>query len=114
MRKIKYLNTSFAKFTSIMSVILTGFFAFSYLYDFVNVGIPNQRELSINHYTISSPWYYKTVDLFSTVHFVIGIISLLLISLCVMSLIKNRKKAFYLSSTLLMLLAILISFTAVT
>ena len=76
----------------IMTLILSGVFAFTNLFEYVNVMIFKRTEGYNFGGEGHTAWHYKTKELYATLCLVLGLIFLAAVPLSFWSLIKAKKK----------------------
>jgi hypothetical protein len=91
----------------IVTVLLSGIFAFANLSEFVTVGILKQTS----GYPFSgegpTPWFYKSAQLYASVSLIFGMLFLLTFSIGVWSFLKVRRNTLLISFSISLFLIVL-------
>jgi hypothetical protein len=89
----------------ILTLILSGVFAFVDLFEYVNIMILQRTE----GYPFGGegPWYYKSKELYATLCLVFGLIFFIALLVSVWSLIKDKKKLMIITCIFTIVLIIL-------
>jgi hypothetical protein len=91
----------------IATIVLAGLFAFVNLSEFVTVGILKQTSGYPFGGEGSTPWFYKSAQLYVTINFVVGLLFLFLFSTSIWSFLKFKKNGLLISFGLSVFLVIL-------
>jgi hypothetical protein len=91
----------------IVTVFISGLFACANLSEFVTIGILKQTEGYPFRGEGTTPWFYRSAQLYATVNLIFGVLYLISFSIVTWSFVKMKRNALHVSIAFSLLLIVL-------